>query len=135
MNWDEIKKKTNLNDIEDTETVNRNLSQLHIEALAIIDDCTNELINLDAEYDKLYTERLDSYIGENEDVDIFNMLKNKQDREIYIVNTNNRLEELSTEIAKKKHEIKMQENIIQYLREISLTCKNINDYQKMRSGL
>jgi len=134
MNLQTIKELTDLQ-VHDISVVARRLPQQHISTLADIDSVAIELIDLEADYDKKHTERVEGYITGNENIDIFSSIKNATDRNIFIKCSDDELERLSRSIAKKRSELKKYENILKYLKELSLTCKNIIDYERMRSGL
>lgn len=97
-------------------------------------EATHQLNELISTYETMYKERLDFYINDNS-FDIFQNLKSKEDREIYIRNSDSKLKQKQDEINMKKEEVLFIENLRQYMKDLSFNVNMIIQYEKFRHGV
>lgn len=65
---------------------------------------------------------------------VFSALKTKEDRDIYVLNSNDRLIEIRKSIAECKAKMTAMENILNYLKQLQTNINTIVQFEKFRSG-
>jgi hypothetical protein len=118
---------------KDYDKILSRLPHFHGIILEVILKYTRNYVSKKKKYKKMKYQQIDFFLNKSND-NIFSQITVKEDRDLYLVQSNSELAELENELELIKKEINLLENALNYIKETNYTIKNIIDYQKRKQG-
>jgi len=129
-----IYEKTDLN-VYEPEFVLKQIPSLHATEIDRMTNLVTKYNNKKSEYNKLRKGRIEFYMLSDEaEYDIQSIIKSKEDRDIFLKNSNEEIIELEKSIKELKNKIDECERNINYLKGVGFNIQTMLDYQKFRNG-
>lgn len=133
MHFREIMDQTDLTKT-DLLVVARSIPMLHSKLIEDYSIKSREYIAQEWLYKKEYKKVLDAQLNNEENIDVFSTLKNKEDREIYLNEINDNISIELKRVNDIKRDIKEIERCIEYLKLLQNNIRTIVEYEKFRGG-
>lgn len=127
-----IFEKTDLT-IHGIKDVSKIIPTLYSNAIFEADKIMHILSDMKIDYEKKLSERYEYFIDES-DEDIFSILKNKEERTLFIRNSEEEIIEMKRNINKLENKLETIERTIKYLKDLQGNIRNIIEFEKFRAG-